>query len=204
MGVEETMAAIRQDLAFYEESGGGATFTGGEPLMQPLFLGELLDACRAEGIPTAVDTSGFADSGIFMDIARRSDLILFDLKLMDEERHLAATGAPLEPILENLKTLARAHGGSHPPRLATVALRLPVITGLNDSLEDMAAAARFIAGLGLGWPAHLLPYHDGAKAKYRMWGMSYPLSDRPAPSSEHMKKALEIFRQAGVAAKIGG
>ncbi len=204
MSVQETMATIREDRPFYEESGGGVTFSGGEPLQQSEFLAALLDACRAEGIATAVDTSGFAEFEIFMDIARRTDLILFDLKLMDPARHLAETGGPLEPILENLRELARIARGDREPRTAAVALRLPIITGINDSDADLAAMAGFVGGLRAGWPVHLLPYHDSALAKYRMWGMHYRLGERSAPSAERMRSAIELFTCQGIAAKIGG
>ncbi|HET7839289.1 MAG TPA: glycyl-radical enzyme activating protein [Rectinemataceae bacterium] len=204
MGVDEVMRAIREDLPFYEESGGGVTFSGGEPLLQSRFLAELLDACRAEGIRTAVDTSGFADFEIFMDIARRADLILFDLKLMDAQRHLDATGAPLEPILVNLRELARIARGPRPPRIASVALRLPVVPGINDSDADLEAMAGFVAGLETPWPVHLLPYHTSALAKYRMWGMQYRLGQCPAPSALRMGEVLGLFTRAGIPAKIGG
>jgi pyruvate formate lyase activating enzyme len=203
MSVEDAMEAIREDLPFYEDSGGGATFTGGEPLAQSEFLLELLRACRAEGISSALDTAGWAERGLVLEAGRLADLVLFDLKLVDEARHRAATGVPSGPILGNLAALA-ASG-------ARVALRLPLIPGINDALGDLESAARLAASLGAGLSVHILPYHDSGRGKYALRGEAYPL-DGPSGAQaaslglagEAARGAAAVFASAGVPATIGG
>ena len=108
----QVLAVVMQDRIFYEESGGGVTFSGGEPLMQFEFLKALLATCREEGIGTAVDTGGFAPLEQLLEVAALADLILYDLKLMDDQRHRAATGLGNRQVLENLAALGRVHCGS--------------------------------------------------------------------------------------------
>ncbi len=127
MTVAEVIAQVSRDLIFYDESGGGATFSGGEPLMQPEFLAALLDGCRRERVHTAVDTSGYAPGGVFNAIAARADLLLFDLKLMDDAEHRACTGVSNRPILENLAAAAR---DGRPLRI-----RFPVIPGISGGVD---------------------------------------------------------------------
>ena len=118
------MEEVLRDRVFYEESGGGVTFSGGEPLAQPDFLEALLEACRAASVHTAVDTCGFAPRERLLALAPLVDLFLFDVKLVDDARHLALTGVPAAPILENLRALAAVH--------ANVWIRVPVVPGLTD------------------------------------------------------------------------
>jgi pyruvate formate lyase activating enzyme len=196
MGSAEVMAAIRQDLPFYEESGGGATFTGGEPLAQPEFLLDLLHSCREEGIRSALDTSGWAERGLLLEAGALADLVLFDLKLVDDARHERATGVPSGPILENLAALA-ASG-------ARIALRVPLVPGINDALGDLECAARFASSLRGVASVHILPYHDSAKGKYALRGAAYAMGDTAAPSAEAAREAARVFEKAGLAATIGG
>jgi pyruvate formate lyase activating enzyme len=196
MSVAEVMGVLREDLPFYEDSGGGATFTGGEPLAQPEFLLDLLKACRAEGISSALDTSGWADRALLLEAGGLADLVLFDLKLADDARHRAATGVPSGPILDNLSALA-ASG-------ARIALRVPLVPGVNDAPGDLREAARYAASLGSGMKVHILPYHDSAKGKYRLRGAAYAMGDAEPPGPEAARAAVEIFEKAGLAATIGG
>lgn len=196
MSVGEVMGAIREDLPFYEESGGGATFTGGEPLAQGPFLLDLLRACREEGIGSALDTSGWAGRELLLEAGSLADLVLFDLKLVDGARHLKATGVPSAPILENLAALA-ASG-------ARIELRLPLIPGVNDGTGDLEGAARRAASLGSGIRARILPYHDSARGKYVLRGEAYAMGETAAPSAEAAREAVAIFERAGIPATIGG
>lgn len=195
LSVEEVMAALREDLPFYEDSGGGATFTGGEPLAQPDFILGLLRACRAEGIHSALDTSGWAGRGLVVEAGKLADLVLFDLKLLDGERHGAATGVPSAPILANLSALYSAG--------ANIVLRLPLIPGINDTLCDLEAMARYAASVGRGIKAHILPYHDAAKGKYRLRGEPFAMGDTAPPSPEAVRGAAAIFEAAGLSVTIG-
>ncbi|HUW39484.1 MAG TPA: glycyl-radical enzyme activating protein [Rectinemataceae bacterium] len=201
MSAAEVMGIVLRDRPFYEESGGGVTFTGGEPLAQGEFLLECLAICRAEGIRSAVDTSGWAAEELLLEVGRASDLILYDLKLMDSERHRAATGLPNELILSNLRALARqAKRGAS----AGIYLRLPVIPGINDLPGDLEAAAEFAASLELPMKAYLLPYHDSARGKYRLRGEAYPLELVSPPAPERLDAAAALFEARGVPASIGG
>jgi pyruvate formate lyase activating enzyme len=196
MSADEVMRRIREDAAFYEESGGGATFTGGEPLLQGEFLLELLRSCRAEGIQSALDTSGWGDRELLLEAGRLADLVLYDLKLADEEKHRAATGVPSGPILENLAAL-EASG-------AAIALRVPLIPGRNDSPGDLEAAARVAASLPGRPRVHVLPYHSAARGKYALRGTAYAMGDSTAPSEAAAEAAAAYFERAGLPATIGG
>jgi len=160
--VKEVMTDVMRDRIFYEDSGGGVTFSGGEPLAQPEFLAGLLIAARAGGLHTAVDTSGFASPVHLLGIAPLTDLFLFDLKLMDDARHRRFTGVSNRLILDNLTALARIHGA--------LWIRMPIIPGVNDADDDLVAAARFIATLAGVQRVSLLPYHATGVAKHRQLG----------------------------------
>ncbi len=203
VGAAELVAELARDLPFFEESGGGATFTGGEPFAQPAFLLELLALCRDAGIGTAVDSSGYADEGLVLEAARLGPIFLFDLKLMDAERHRAATGVPNAPILRNLRSLAAAG--------ADIRLRLPLVPGINDLPGadgvpgDIDALADFISReLGTRYPIHLLPYHDAARGKYRMRGAEYRLDGTAAPEGAALERARAALEARGLSAAIGG
>jgi len=194
--VAEIMEAVLRDRIFYEDSGGGVTFSGGEPLTQPAFLKAMLEACRAEGLRTAVDTCGFACTDVLLDVAGLSNLVLYDLKLMDDARHRQYTGVSNAPILANLRALARAH--------QNIWLRVPVIPGINDREEDWQAAAGFAAGLQGIRQVNILPYHKLGLFKSRRMNHPYALESVEPPSLERMERAAEIFRQRGLMVKKGG
>ena len=205
MNVDELMVPIRSDLPFYEESGGGVTFSGGEPLAQADFLSALLDACAAEGIHSAIETTAFAPRSVFLKIASRARLLLLDVKLMDPARHEALTGSPNALIHGNILAAAEAAAEGAGARLV---FRLPVVPGLNDLPGDLEAAADFIASLPRargGRPeAHLLPYHDSARGKFKARGLAFPLEGISAPSAERMREATALFASRGIAVRIGG
>jgi pyruvate formate lyase activating enzyme len=157
VSVPELIVEVEKDRVFYEQSGGGVTFSGGEPLLQPEFLAEALTALRARGLRTAVDTSGFAPPAVLERIASLTDLVLYDLKVLDEAKHLETTGVANALILENLRRLA---GG--PTR---VWIRIPLVPGVNDDDVAVGRTADFLASLGSIRRVHLLPYHRGGIAK---------------------------------------
>ena len=201
MDARAVMAIVLRDRPFYDESGGGVTFTGGEPLAQSEFLLECLSLCRAEGIHSAVDSSGWAREETILEVGRAADLFLFDIKLMDSERHRAATGLPNELILSNLRSLAaRAREGGS----ARIILRMPIIPGVNDRPGDLEAAVELAVSLDIPITVNLLPYHDSARGKYRLRGQDYPLEGLAAPSAEHMAELASRFERRGVSATIGG
>jgi pyruvate formate lyase activating enzyme len=196
MTVSEVLDEIRRDTIFYDDSQGGVTFSGGEPLAQPEFLLALLAACAASGIHTAVDTCGFAPTDQVVAMAARTDLILYDLKILDDEKHKQLTGVSNALILDNLRAIQRVHNN--------VWLRIPVIPGLNDAEEDFEALRRLAAELPAVRQVNLLPYHQTAKHKFQRLGLSYELDDIRPPSSQLMEHALARFRNSGLTTRIGG
>jgi pyruvate formate lyase activating enzyme len=193
--VEAVMEEVLRDRVFYEESGGGVTFSGGEPLAQPEFLHALLRACRGAGIRTAVDTCGFAPRERLLALSDLVDLFLFDVKLVDDARHLSLTGLPVAPILENLRALAAVHGN--------VWIRVPVVPGHTDAEEDVAATASLVAGLGGVRRVSLLPYHRTGAAKARRLGRDDPLGSLAPPSAERLARLAALFHRHGLPVRIG-
>ncbi len=178
--VEEAVRELARDRVFFDESGGGVTFSGGEPLAQPDFLLALLDACGAEGLHRAVDTSGHAPAEVLLAVAARADLVLYDLKQSDPAAHRDQTGVDGALIRENLRALC-ATG-------TAIELRLPIIPGLNDGEETLARLRAFIESLPRRLPMRLLPYHRAAMGKYPRFGLPPPLPDTPEPTAEEMAR----------------
>ena len=196
LSMAEVMAEIRKDIPFYEESGGGVTFSGGEPLGQPDFLEALLAACQSEDIHTAIDTSGAAPWAVVERIRPYVDLFLYDLKLMDDARHRRYVGASNRLILDNLRRLAAAGG--------RILVRMAVIPGINDDDENLSAAADFVGGLDGVPEITILPYHGTAPEKYRLLGRRYQLDQTVPPTPERMEEIAATLRQHGVAVSTGG
>ncbi len=196
LGVAEVMAEIRKDLPFYEESGGGVTFSGGEPLGQPDFLEALLAACRREDIHTAVDTSGAAPWAVVERLRRDVDLFLYDLKLIDDARHRQHLGASNRLILDNLRRLAAAGG--------RILVRLAVIPGINDDDHNLMAAADFVRSLEGVPEISILPYHATAPEKYRLLGRRYQLDRTVPPTPERMEEIAAKLRRRGLTVSTGG
>jgi pyruvate formate lyase activating enzyme len=195
MTVAEILAEVLKDRAFFEESGGGVTFSGGEPLADPPFLATALDACRAEGLHTAVDTCGHAPTPVVRGIGGRTDLFLYDLKLMDDARHREYTGVSNALVLRNLAALAEDS--------RNVAIRFPVIPGVNDDEENVMATGRFLADLGFA-KIHLLPYHGTASEKYRQLGKPYRLASLRPPSAERLAAMCRTLESFGLNVQVGG
>jgi pyruvate formate lyase activating enzyme len=193
--VSEVLAQCERDVIFYDESGGGVTVTGGEPLSQPEFAEALLAGCRERGIRTALDTCGFARRETALRVSRYADLVLFDLKLLDPAAHLKYTGVPVEPILANLEALIEAG--------RNIIVRVPLIPGINDSPENIEALADRLRRLGLR-RIDLLPYHKIGADKYDRLGMTRPLGDiEPPPAADVARIAAGLAAQ-GFAIRIGG
>ena len=195
MTVPQVIAEIEKDVIFFDESGGGVTFSGGEPLAQPQFLEALLRACRERRIHTAIDTCGFAQRDLLLRLSALADVVLYDLKLVDTARHIDCTGVSNQPILENLKALADAH--------RTVIVRYPVIPGINDADEQLHLATELLAQLGLR-RLDLLPYHSTGAEKYRRLRMSYALPDVATPPAARIEEIAEVCRREGLAVTVGG
>jgi len=196
MEVDDVVAVIDRDVPFYEESAGGATFSGGEPLMQPEFLLGLLRACKEKGIHTAVDTCGLASWETFEDIRKYVDLFMYDLKLVDGEEHRKFTGVSNDLILSNLETLSlRGH---------KIVLRVPVIPGINDDDEAMREIGRLAASLPHLDAVCLLPYHRIGLDKYARLDRTYSLSETRPPSAEKMAEITDLLSRFGLCIRTGG
>ncbi len=187
--LDELIAEVEKDVVFYDESGGGVTLSGGEPLSQPVFVASFLAACRERGIRTAMETCGLAQPAVFAQTALQADLVLFDLKLIDPARHLQYTGVSNELILRNLERLMAER------RPLTV--RIPVIPGVNDSTEEIG---RFVAYLSRVRPPaiELLPYHRIGADKYRRLGLPYKLPDTPQPAAADLAPFRNALTEAGL------
>jgi pyruvate formate lyase activating enzyme len=194
---EEIMGEIDKERIFFDHSGGGVTFSGGEPLQYPEFLINLLKECGLRGIHRAVDTAGLANTSALLEVARHTDLFLFDLKMMDSDKHRKWTGIPNEKILENLKILAETG--------AKIIVRIPLIGEINDDAENITLSARFISGLsGEKKEVNLLPYHKIAQNKYLKLGRSESFSLMKEPTKQMQIQAIAIFGESGIKATIGG
>lgn len=192
--VERLLEEVEQDRLYYEESGGGVTFSGGEPLHQWRFLVQALAACGGREIHRVVDTTGFAPPEVLMRVARETDLFLYDIKLMDPQLHVRATGVPLRPILDNLGRLLSAG--------ARVQVRIPLVPGVTDD-EGIRKTAEFLAALPPLEGVRLLPFHRSAKEKHRKFGMPWLLeSDQEIPRGQAEEWAA-VLRRRGLDAAVG-
>jgi len=196
MTVAEVVAEVRKDRIFYEDSGGGVTISGGEPLSQPRFLVALAQALRAAGLHAALDTTGFGCTEHLLAAAGLSDLVLYDLKAFDETRHRELTGVSNRGILENLRALSAVH--------ANIWIRIPVVPGFNDDLADLANLSAFVAGLRGVTLVNLLPFHRAGLHKYERLGWHHSLDGVESPSASAMEGAANVFRARHLPTKIGG
>lgn len=196
IGVGELLATLEQDRIFYEDSGGGVTFSGGEPLRQFEFLREMLMTCRDRHLHAVVDTCGFAREEDLLAVAPLTGLFLYDLKMMDDTKHRHYTGVSNVRILANLRALGTVH--------ERIWIRVPVIPGVNDSERDLEALARFVSGIPSVEQVNLLPYHRTGLPKSRRLGRSATLADVVPPTAEAMNRAAAIFSGLGLLTKIGG
>jgi pyruvate formate lyase activating enzyme len=196
MSVAEVVTEVLKDRIFYEDSGGGVTISGGEPLLQLQFLAELLPVLRTEGIHVALDTSGFGRTEQLLAVAALTDLVLYDLKAFDDQRHRELTGVSNRSILENLKALDAVHGN--------IWIRVPIVPGFTDDREELRQIAEFVAALRNVTRVSLLPFHRAAERKYERLGRVNAMSAVEVPSAEHMDRAAEVFRGMSLPVYCGG
>ncbi|MDL2252470.1 glycyl-radical enzyme activating protein [Ruminococcaceae bacterium OttesenSCG-928-I18] len=194
MSAEEVLAEAEKDRPFYEESGGGITLSGGEPLAQWEFAAEVLAGAQQRGIHTAIETTGLAPFAHLQPVLAHTDLVLYDIKHMDSEKHRQFTGVPNERILENARRL--------PETGAEFILRVPLIVGVNCDEENLRQTAAFAAEIGAK-ELHLLPYHRMGEPKYEKIGLSYAF-DGATPDGDALRRAGEIMEEKGIRVHIGG
>jgi len=194
--VEDLVAEVEKDQIFYEQSGGGVTFSGGEPLHQPEFLANLIDALKAKRFHLALDTSGLAPWEVLNRIARKCDLILYDLKIMDDVKHREYTGVSNRPILDNLR------------RLSTIGkeiwVRIPFVPGVNDDEGNIRRTADFLRPLPNIKRVSILPYHKGGCEKYTSLGKGAGFRAFEPPSEERVEAVLELLSGGEFHVRRGG
>ncbi len=188
--VESVMAQLREDASFYENSGGGVTLSGGEPLLQSEFATEILRRCKAEGFHTALDTCGQVQWRVFEQVLPYVDLVLYDLKHISPEQHQRYTGANNRLVVENLRRLSGCG--------ASVEVRMVIIPTINDSREFIEGAARLLASLENITAVRILPYHRLAGSKYTKLGKENTMPDVDSPSNEAMLRIASWIRRFGL------
>lgn len=194
---EELLGIIEKERVHIDQSGGGVTFSGGEPLMHHEFLIKMLKACGEKELHRVVDTCGFAETKILLEVANHTDLFLFDLKLMDPEKHKQWTGVDNRLILKNLKVLAETG--------ANINIRIPLIKNVNTEKNELSKMAGFVASLpGRKANVNLLPYHNIASGKYKKLEIPYDKGEMGEPSEKEIQKAVEIFKSFEIETEIGG
>ncbi len=195
--VEDLMKRIRRETHLMDHSDGGVTISGGEPMMQSEFLLELLTALGREGIHRAVDTTGLTKTETLLEVAKQTDLFLYDLKMMDSSRHKRFTGVSNEKILDNLRILSESG--------AEINIRIPLIKGVNADEENLRQSADFVASLpGARKMVSLLPYHNIASHKYGKLGQEYDEGEMSEPTPAEVSAAVAIFAEYGLEAVVGG
>ncbi len=178
ISISELCRLLLKDREYYDRSGGGVTFSGGEPLMQADFVIACEQELKREGINTAVETSCFGSSEKLRRMAETTDMFMVDLKTMDGELHCKWIGAPLEPVLDNIRVLS--------DKGADVLIRIPIVCGVNDTAENMEKTARFLAEETNLRSVELLRMHKLAQSKYEALGRSYPAADLEISTDEQI------------------
>lgn len=187
--VDDVLKVVLQDMVFYEESNGGITLSGGEVMSQPEFSKAILIACKKRGIHTAIETTSYVDTETFLDVTQYADLLLCDIKHWDSEKHKKFTGVGNELIIKNIK--AASDLGRN------ILLRLPVIPGFNDTLNDAKMFVDLLYELGIA-SIQLLPFHQLGEYKYDQLGIEYEFKDKNALHREDLIEYKQLFVNAGI------
>lgn len=196
MTVDEVVAEVERDRPFFEQSGGGVTLSGGDPLVQSAFAEAVLEACRSRGLHTALDTAGMSANGALERLARHADVVLFDLKVMNPEKHKASTGVSNAAILDNLTSLVAAG--------REVWVRIPLVHGVNDDDDNVRQTIDLLRSLGGIRQVGLLPYHAGGLDKARRIGKETLFRKFESPSESRLMAIEAAFRDAGFDVRRGG
>jgi len=194
---EDVLTEIKRDWIFYEQSNGGITISGGEPLMQPEFLSSLLKKCKLSiEASTTLDTSGYASWDTIEMVKEDVDLFLYDIKLINNNEHRKYTGVSNTQIINNIETLDN--------QTHNIIIRFPVIPGITDTPSNINQLCKWLQERSTINEIHLLPYHNIAKAKYYKLGLDYQLEDLETPSVEKLNVLSSRFKEIGFKVKIGG
>lgn len=196
MTVNEVLKEIRTHIAIFDESGGGVTFSGGEPLLQHQFLKNMLKLCRSEGISTAIDTCGFVSKQVLEEIFPFVNLFLYDLKIISPEKHERYTGQSNSIILKNLAFLDKLN--------PLIVVRIPLIPGITDDMENLTSIKKLVQKFRNIKQLDLLPYHQMAKNKYRRMSLPYGLEQAEPYSLQRLNEIKSIFNCLDIPVSIGG
>ena len=189
MTVDDLMLEIEKERMFFEDSGGGVTFSGGEPLQQYDFLLEVLKECKKKDIHTCLDTTGFVQRDKIEEVAQYADLFLYDIKHMDSEQHRKFTGVSNEEILNNLRFLDSMG--------KDIWIRYVLIPGINDDEGDLLKMLAFLKELKHKHMINILPYHKIGNHKYHRFGLEYKMDGVEEPAKEHVGEVASLFLKAG-------
>jgi pyruvate formate lyase activating enzyme len=193
--VNEIIEEINKDIIYYDASGGGVTFSGGEPLMQSAFMKQVLKILKKDGIHTAVDTSGYTSPRTLDSILNNTDLYLYDLKLLNEKEHLKYTGVSNKSIKKNLKIILNSE--------KDIILRFSIIPGITDNKENINELINFISPMKRIHEIDLLPFHN-VYEKYKRLGKKYMMKHISSPSQKKIQSIKETLEKIGLYVKIGG
>lgn len=193
---EELIKEIQKDKIFFEESGGGVTFSGGEPMLQHKFLKEVLKECRNKDIHTAIDTSGYLPYPHFDAINQFVDLYLYDLKIIDEAEHKKYTGVSNKMIIDNMKKLLRDE--------QELNIRVPLIPGITDTEKNLSQLAELIEPYSNSLSVHFLPYNKFAESKYGHFNEKPKLGKLDTQSDDELKKIKNDFIKLGFEVSLRG
>jgi pyruvate formate lyase activating enzyme len=196
--IQDILEILDKEKVFINQSKGGVTFSGGEPMLQIEFLLEALKACKENGYRTAVDTSGYSSAQNFKAVIPYTDLFLFDIKHLDEVKHVESTGASNTGILDNYRLLLECG--------KDIIVRIPVIPGFNDDPDHLERLKQFLFTTKTDSlkKINLLPFHKIGSSKYKRFNLPYRMGTVEPPSGEKMQKMKEFFQETGVKVKIGG
>ena len=190
------MTEIKKDLIFYEESGGGVTFSGGEPLLQLEFLKDLLKSCKSENLHTAVDTAGYAPQKFFQELQTQVDLFLFDLKFIDDQQHQKYTGVSNQLILENLQQLIGMK--------QNIIIRIPLIPHITDTAENLEQIAVYLSKIPAIKRIDLLPYNPMGEQKYKKLNKIQKVTNLKHQSKKDLEQFRSLFTSRDFEVTIGG
>jgi pyruvate formate lyase activating enzyme len=196
--VENVLEILEKERIFFQQSNGGVTFSGGEPMMQFEFLLAALKACKANGYNTAVDTSGYASQEYYKAIIPFTDLFLFDIKHLDDSKHIEYTGVSNIGILNNFNMILKSGKG--------LVVRIPIVPGKNDDTAHLSKLREFLSAARTYnlKKINLLPFHRIGASKYKRFKIPYRMNETQQPSPERMRELKEFFSRTGIKVKIGG
>jgi pyruvate formate lyase activating enzyme len=193
--VNQVIKELEKDTVFYDESGGGVTFSGGEPLLQPSFLKSLLTESKASGFHTVVDTCGYAEPRILLDASKFVDLFMYDIKVINNTKHLKYTGVSNELILNNLRRLSDEE--------RQIIVRFVLIPSVNNTRQDILELGTFVSELKSVEEIHILPYHKGGVQKLKRLRKPLDFVSEP-PSASVQAEAQTLLENLGLKVKIRG